>query len=435
MSEPTAEDLSMDGRIHIRKVELAGLVEAYRKHLYLPDSRPVVAVVGAAVANRMEDGDPVWLTGIGGSSRGKTELVTPLDALPEVHVTGKLTEASLLSGTSRKERAQNAKGGLLREIGERGTLVIKDLGALLALHRDARAEVLQALRDVYDGLYTRDVGSDGGQRLRWEGRIGLIAAGTTAVDSAHAVVSILGERWLTIRLPDDGDEEIARAALRRSGTAEMREGLRAAVSGFVEHIDPPPLDQLQPDEQDLVVALACLTCRARSPVDRDPYSTREIILVHDPEGPARLAQQLHKLACAFQAMGLERAAIRDLLTKIGCDSIPSPRRDVLLYLLAAGSEELRTAEIAADVDLPTRSAERACEELTAHGLLLRQKDGSHVTAANLWTPSDYATALYQDISASPVLSEGEGSNNTHTGLEDISGEALVAGFSRNGSAA
>jgi hypothetical protein len=29
------------------------------------------------------------------------------------------------------------------------------------MHRDSRAEVLQALRDIFDGRYSRDVGVDG----------------------------------------------------------------------------------------------------------------------------------------------------------------------------------------------------------------------------------------------------------------------------------
>lgn len=369
----------------------------------------------------MEEGDPVWTVVVAGSSRGKTELVTPLDVLPEVYVTGKLTEASLLSGTSRKERAANAKGGLLREIGDRGTLVCKDLGAILSLHRDSRAEVLQALREVYDGRYTRDVGTDGGRRLQWEGRLGLIAAGTTAIDSAHAVVAALGERWLTIRLPETGPDEIARMALGRSGTAEMRARLRHVVSGFFEHIDPPALTPLEPVEENLVVAVSSLATLARSPVDRDGY-TREIVLVHDSEGPARLARQLHKLTCALRAMGLEPPAIGDLLTKIGYDSIPSPRREILVHLLHT-DEPRRTTEIATGVDLPTRSVERACEELTAHRLLNRAKGGEHDRAPNLWTASGEAKRLYQAIHGSPETSEGAGSHYTDTALEDKSGEA------------
>lgn len=197
---------------------IADVRERFSRYLYLPESEPLDAVLAALIANRMDEGDPVWLIVVAGSSRGKTEVVMALDGLPEVRVTGQLTQAALLSGTSKRERAANAKGGLLREVGERGTLVVKDLGAILAMHRDSRSEVRQALRDVYDGRYVRDVGADGGKRLEWEGRLGLIGAATTALDSHHAVLAALGERWLTVRLPEAGEQEMARRALRNRDT-------------------------------------------------------------------------------------------------------------------------------------------------------------------------------------------------------------------------
>jgi hypothetical protein len=39
----------------------------------------------------------------------------------------------------------------------------------------------QALREVYDGLYTRDVGAGGDEHLEWRGRVGLVAGATGGV--------------------------------------------------------------------------------------------------------------------------------------------------------------------------------------------------------------------------------------------------------------
>ncbi len=86
----------------------------------------------------MREGAPVWVIYVAGSSRGKTEMLVPLDGLPGVRVTGSLTVAALLSGTSRKDRAKTATGGLLRELGDEGILVVKDLGAILTLRHDAQ---------------------------------------------------------------------------------------------------------------------------------------------------------------------------------------------------------------------------------------------------------------------------------------------------------
>src|SRR5262249_5755874 len=156
-----------------------------------------------------------------------------------------------------KERSKTAQGGLLREIPARGAiLVVKDLGAMLAMPNEQRARVLQALREIYDGLYTRDVGSGGREHLEWRGRVGLVAGATGELDRHHAVLAALGERWVTLRLGDGDTREMARAALRREDTGRMRSELSAAVAGYLGGIDPPELRPLTGEQQEHVAALA-----------------------------------------------------------------------------------------------------------------------------------------------------------------------------------
>ena len=371
------------------------VVDTFQRHLHMPDPAPVHVVLATAIANRIPEGDPVWVVIIAGSSRGKTELLLSLDGYPGVRVVGAVTVAALLSGTARKERAKNATGGVLLELGDQGLLVVKDFGAILSLHRDTRAQVLQALRDVYDGLYQRDVGADGGTKLEWRGRVGLLAGATSALDQAHAVLSALGERWLTLRLPPGEEAGMAKTTLRGVDTAAMRAELRDAVQGFLATVDVPQLRTLSADEEELLAALAVLVCFARSPVERERDYKREIVLVHQPEGPGRMARQLHKLYVALQAIGVDAAAT---LVKVGLDSIPSPRRDVLLHLLEHGQEQ-SASNIARALRLPTVSARRALEELAAHNLLEWRKSADAENAAHLWNASSSALELWQPLAA------------------------------------
>lgn len=369
------------------------VVDTFQRHLHLPDPSPLLLTLATVVANLMDEGDSNWLAVVGGSSRGKTEIVASIDGFPGVRVIGALTVAALLSGTSRKDRTKDATGGILAELGDRGILVVKDLGAILTLHRDARAQVLQALRDIYDGLYTRDVGADGGTKLRWTGRIGLIAGATSALDSAHAVLAALGERWVTVRLPDAGEKEMAEIALRHTNTAAMRAELRDAVHGFLAPLEDVQLRPATAAEEKLLVALSSLVCLARSPVERDPYK-RDVVYVHAPEGPGRIVRQLHKLLVALEAMGADDPA--EMIVRAGLDSIPSPRRDVLLYLLRHG-KEASTTEIATVLSLPPGSTVRACEELNAHRLIVRRKSTEADNSPNLWEPARRAAAYWQAI--------------------------------------
>ena len=106
------------------------------------------AVMATAAADRLA-GDPLWLLVISGPGNAKTETVQSLVGAG-AHVTSTIaSEGALLSGSPRKERAKGATGGLLREIGDQGLLVLKDVTSILSADRNVRTGVLAALpRDL-----------------------------------------------------------------------------------------------------------------------------------------------------------------------------------------------------------------------------------------------------------------------------------------------
>src|SRR5919197_1104163 len=101
------------------------------------------AVCATGAAERLT-GDPLWLLVISGPGAAKTETVQSLSGTG-AHITSTIaSEGALLSGTARKERRKDATGGLLRKIGDRGILVIKDVTSILSSDRNIRASVLAA---------------------------------------------------------------------------------------------------------------------------------------------------------------------------------------------------------------------------------------------------------------------------------------------------
>ena len=186
------------------------------------------------------------------------------DVVLESSITG---PAALLSGTGKKERAKDATGGLLRKLPEGGgVLLLKDFTSIIDMHRDARAEVLAALREVYDGRWDRSVGAEGGRTLTWTGHCGLVAGCTTAIDSAHSVMSVMGTRFMLVRL--QGDHDIAASAFDHVGAGTpMRDELRAAVRRAARASPRAPFDKAEARTR--IIALAKYVALARSPVDRD----------------------------------------------------------------------------------------------------------------------------------------------------------------------
>jgi len=277
-------------RVDPPPVDLTTALATFRRWLHLPDVDPLLAIAAAAAANRSDDASPVWLLVIGPPSAGKTEQITGLTDLPESVLAATVTESALLSGTSSKERAANATGGLLRQIGGHGLIVMKDFTSVLAQNRDARGAALSALTEVYDGSWDRPVGTDGGKVLRWRGKVlrwrgkvGVIAGCTGAYDKHHSVISQLGDRFLLVRLAgDDHDPDAAALSIGMSALTHsedeqverrMRRELAGALAGLVAGANHNRTHRtLEYTEKLEIIRLARYAGVSRTPVDRDGYT-------------------------------------------------------------------------------------------------------------------------------------------------------------------
>jgi hypothetical protein len=380
---------------------IEAVLETFRAWLYLPDPAPVLVTCAAVAANRVESFDPTWLVLIGAAGSGKTEALNATTALENVYLAGTLTEAALLSGTPRKDTAVGASGGLLREIGSSGILILKDFGSILSMHREQRANVLAALREIYDGSWHRDVGVDGGRRLHWEGRIGLLAGATTVLDQHHGVMSQLGERFLLHRLTVEDPGGQGRASLAHHGRERaMRRELAEAVAGLFAGLGSTEPHGLAPADTDRLVDLAVLVARARSPVVRDSYR-REIELVPDSEAPGRIVGALARILTGLRLIGVNEREAWRLTVKTGLDSMPAARLEALEFLLE--HDEASTTDIATALGLPNPTTHRTLGDLAAHGVLIRKPQGQG--KADLWLVEPTSAALYRAATTSSEMSE------------------------------
>lgn len=365
---------------------MSSLVDAratFRRWLHLPDASALDIVLATVAANRLK-GDPVWTLLVGPPGGGKSELLGAVSQLEDAHPTGTLTEASLLSGTPKREHDAAAKGGLLRSIGDSGLIVCKDFGSVLSMNRDARAAVLAALREIYDGSWTRHVGTDGGKTLSWSGKVGLVGGCTPTIDRHHAVMGAMGERFTLFRLPLVDSDLQARQALQHAGREKtMRSELADAAQSVLADLKPP---RARDDaETDALIALSTFVVRARSAVERDGYS-REIELVPGAEAPTRLVIVLDRLLAGLDAIGADRSEAFAVVTKAALDSIPALRLAALQTLRETGSAD--TNVIAEHVQHPATTTRRTLEDLTAHGLVNCERQGEG--KAHLWTLTPFA---------------------------------------------
>ncbi|MFI8976506.1 hypothetical protein ACIGO9_26720 [Nocardia asteroides] len=358
-------------------VPLADAQAVFRTWLGADYDLDALHAVLATAAVEQLTGDPLWLLLISGSGNAKTETAQALDGVGAKVVSTISSGGALLSATAKKEIGLSATGGLLREVGDRGTIVIKDVTSILSMNKDARAEVLAALREVYDGRWNRSVGTDGGRTLQWAGRVAVVGAVTTAWDRAHAVIASMGDRFVLLRMDSNlGRIGAGKRAIGNTGhEVAMREELAAVVRGVLAGVDPSKAITVTDAETDLLLAAADIVTRARTGVDFDYRG--EVIDAHAPEMPTRFAKQLAQVVRGAVAIGMDRTDALRLAIRCARDSMP-PLRLAILDDLAAHPNS-STTEVRKRIGKPRSTVDRQLQAL--YMLDLVEVDESDVDAA------------------------------------------------------
>jgi hypothetical protein len=302
----------------------------FRKWLGAAYDLSVLDIVASAAAAERLDGDPLWLMVISGSGNAKTETVLALEGAGATVTSTIAGEGALLSATPR---SQGATGGLLRKIGARGLIVIKDLTTLMSMDGKVRGVVLAALREIHDGKWERNLGYAGGRTLTWTGRIVIVAACTTSWDEARKAVDTLGDRFALVR--SDSTllrEEAADQAIENSGReAVMRAELAQAMGALVASADLG-VRLLEPKERTRLIKYANIVTWARTGVERDYRGG--VINSHAPEMPTRFAKQLAMVARGAMSLGIRADMAMQLATRVARDSLEPLRLTLLLDLAA-----------------------------------------------------------------------------------------------------
>jgi len=344
---------------------LADVHATFKKWLGDDYDTDVLDVVLAAGAAERLTGDPLWLLVVSGSGAAKTETVQSLGGAGALVTSTIASEGALLSATAR---GTHATGGLLVRLGQRGVLVIKDMGTLLSMDIRARGVVFAALREIYDGRWERNVGIGGGRTLTWAGRIAVVGASTTAWDSAHSVITIMGDRFVIVRADSDATEGRIRSASKAIGNTgrefNMRAELAAAVGELLGNAGTSEY-QLSEAEANQLTKLANIVTWVRTGVERDYRS--EVVDAHALEMPTRFAKQLTQLVRGAVAIGVVPARAMQLAIRCARDSVVPLRRKLLLDI--AAHPDTRSRDVARRIARPRMTVQRELLALSVLGAL------------------------------------------------------------------
>jgi len=315
----------------------------------------------AAGAAARPTGDALWLLVISGSGNAKTETAQSLAGAGACVTSTITSEGALLSASPR---SANATGGLLLKVqlGNHGLLVIKDVTSILSMDNRARSQILAALREIHDGKWERNVGIHGGKTLTWTGRVTIVGACTTAWDTAHSVIAIMGDRFVVVRADSNstaGRLSAACKAIENTGQeAKMRTELADAAGRLVTSASTDEY-QLTPAETKRLIKLANIVTWTRSGVERDYKG--DMVDAHAQEMPTRFAKQLTMLVRGAVAIGMLPDAAMRLAARCARDSISPLRRAILFDV--ADHPDARPREVADRIARPRMTVLRELEAL------------------------------------------------------------------------
>ncbi len=368
--------------------ELRALTAVFQAWMHLPDLAPLYAMLGAVVAHR-QPSPPVWLMLVGPPSCGKSQLLMSMEGLPKFVKASRLTVASLISGTSNRDRAKDSTGGVMREIGDSGVLVNKDFTSVLSLPRETLSDLLSALREIHDGEWSRPVGSDGGRNESWKGKMTFVTACT------HAIVGPMGERFVLLRYPESDGMHEAEAAAKSDNEVEMRNALQGAMTAFLDREFEPV--EMTDKQRSKVVSMASLAAKCRSAIERHSYS-RDVEDTPSAEYPSRLVKALVALWCGMRSAGVTDAVAWKICGRISLDSMPRVRSMTFGWLVAQNGtgHDNQVTRVAEVIKCSRSTARRTLEDLSLHGVLEAVKgDGKGETyKVSEWAMDRYREAYY-----------------------------------------
>jgi hypothetical protein len=177
----------------------------------------------------------------------------------------------------------------------------------------------------------------------------LIAGATPALDSHTSVEAALGERWLTIRLPESSAARARRRArfvADRGEIPQLREKAQQLARDVVLRARRRIPTGLDAEHVDRLVDLATFVSHARTGVQFEGQGKYRVVVgVPTPEEPTRLIGQLQQFARCAIALGLTAAEALELTATVAVDSVPLARMRALRAVIEAGETGCTVSDV------------------------------------------------------------------------------------------
>lgn len=351
---------------------LEDLKNEISEYQYFEDTDMIDISLASIIANRLSIGDPIWLTIVGPSSSGKSQILRPLALTDEnfLHRIDDLTENTFLSGG----KTGNGKSpSLLNRIGSKGIIVISDLTVLFSKNQESKNAILSQFRMLYDGEMTKYIGTQS-EPLKWSGYLGIISGSTPSIYSNFEEVSDMGERFIYYRMKDFDPEKATKISLSRKITGKNLDNKLSELYGkYIKEIVLSNKNPYIPEYcEDRIIKASIFAEKIRTVAHFDKFDTTTIDKIPVPAMPMRIAIQLTSILKALSIM--RDITEHDLKIVEWCAfSLANEEKRACLITLSKTNFEqsLSTAQIANDVGLHTKAVNAIMQSLASVKIVKR----------------------------------------------------------------
>jgi hypothetical protein len=335
-------------------------IKDYYKTVFYMEDDFIIDLAIAVTIGIYTSGEPIWLMIVGGSSSGKSEIIQMLGDVNFVYPISNMTENTFLSGMRSVDGKETS---LLKRIGKKGVIVMKDYTSILAMRSEKRDIISSQMREIYDGHIVKETGN--GLNPEWRGKINFIGGVTDSIYSSEGESAGMGRRSIMYCLPQQNRKNTLLKSVQNTNDAdEKRTKIRLMVAEYIKECRNtmpsilPPINLKLSEE---LMELADFSTHARSPTERDYKGL--LNLVHEAEMPMRVSQQLHLIAQILNFMYPEGLSenVKNGITKIAFDNIPKLRKTALMIL--AKHRRVTSKGMAHETDYPTEVARMWLEDL------------------------------------------------------------------------
>lgn len=322
-------------------------------------------------------GEPLWLFVVGPASCGKSTVIEAFGGHNKYFdYTSKLTATSLVSGWRNPDGSDASS---LHKMNMR-TMFVKDMTVLLGMPDGVQQQLWDLLRDAYDG-YIKVQWGNGKTFEATDFKFNIIA-GVTPIIYKHNDAS-KGERFLRIDFLGSDFDEDEHMDLAWDGAATKKENkakLQQTMLGYYKHIfetfDPETTAEVPQPIRDKVKALAKLTARLQTQVEKD----RNEGMIYRPRSAVatRLQLQFKNLILSLAHVRGEKVvseATYDIVRKVGFDSCPGLNFEVIDYIRK--HKFVTRKDLISGLKIPSTRIHQILTDLEQLGIIVQSKESNN----------------------------------------------------------